>query len=78
MTYAWDSRKATANQRKHGVSFEEAGTVFLDPNAWTFYDHDHSEDEYTLPNRSDDPWRLKKCLTSGNSRAIPTTTAIVL
>ena len=45
MTYAWDARKAAANLRKHGVSFEEAATVFLDPGAWTFYDPDHSEAE---------------------------------
>ena len=45
MTYAWDARKASANLRKHGVSFEEAATVFLDPGAWTFYDPDHSESE---------------------------------
>jgi len=45
VTYAWDARKASANLRKHGVSFEEAATVFLDPGAWTFYDPDHSESE---------------------------------
>jgi uncharacterized DUF497 family protein len=31
--------------RKHGVSFEEAASVFLDPAALTFVDPDHSEDE---------------------------------
>ena len=46
MTYAWDARKASANLRKHGVSFEEAATIFLDPGAWTFYDPDHSESEH--------------------------------
>ncbi len=45
MTFAWDARKTSANLRKHGVSFEEAATVFLDPGAWTFYDPDHSESE---------------------------------
>lgn len=45
MTYTWDPRKASANLRKHGVAFEEAATVFLDPGAWTFYDPDHSESE---------------------------------
>jgi uncharacterized protein len=45
VTYTWDARKAAANLRKHGVSFEEAATVFLDPGAWTFYDPDHSDAE---------------------------------
>jgi uncharacterized protein len=43
--YEWDPRKATRNDRKHGVSFEEAATVFLDPLAVTFDDPDHSLDE---------------------------------
>ena len=33
MRFTWDPRKATANIRKHGVSFEEAATVFADPLA---------------------------------------------
>jgi uncharacterized DUF497 family protein len=37
--------KNRANQRKHGVSFEEARTVFLDENAIRFFDPDHSADE---------------------------------
>ncbi len=45
MTYEWDSGKAKANLRKHGVSFEEAATVFLSPSALTFADPEHSEDE---------------------------------
>ena len=39
------SKKAKANLRKHGVSFEEAATVFLDPLAITFPDPDHSDEE---------------------------------
>ena len=42
MIYEWDSVKAAQNERKHGVSFEEAITVFLDPLAITFDDPDHS------------------------------------
>jgi uncharacterized protein len=38
-------RQATANARKHHVSFEEAASVFLDPAALTFLDPDHSEHE---------------------------------
>ena len=43
--YEWDSAKAAANLHKHGVSFAEAASVFLDPMALTFDDPDHSEDE---------------------------------
>ena len=45
MTYEWDPKKAALNRRKHGVSFEEAATVFQDINALTFEDPDHSDDE---------------------------------
>lgn len=45
VVYEWDARKARANRRKHGVSFTEAATVFLDPLAWSFPDPDHSESE---------------------------------
>ena len=43
--FEWDSKKALSNQEKHGVSFEEAATVFRDPMAMTIYDPDHSETE---------------------------------
>ncbi|MBM4040634.1 MAG: BrnT family toxin [Planctomycetes bacterium] len=42
MQFEWDERKATANAKKHGVSFREATTVFGDPLAYTFADPDHS------------------------------------
>lgn len=45
LTFEWDKRKELANIRKHGVSFHEASTVFLDPLSLTFYDPDHAEDE---------------------------------
>lgn len=45
MIYEWDPRKANENRRKHGVSFEEAATVFVDPLALTFSDPDHSDEE---------------------------------
>jgi uncharacterized DUF497 family protein len=45
MKCTWDREKATANQRKHGIAFEEAQTVFEDGNALRIYDPDHSEDE---------------------------------
>jgi uncharacterized DUF497 family protein len=46
MKYEWDSNKAVANLSKHGVSFEEAKTVFDDPLYVDFYDPDHSYSEY--------------------------------
>ena len=44
-TFEWDDKKAAANLAKHGVSFEEAQTVFEDPLARVRRDPDHSEDE---------------------------------
>jgi hypothetical protein len=44
--YEWDPKKAKTNQRKHGVSFAEAASVFLDPLAVTFPDPDHSGEEF--------------------------------
>jgi uncharacterized DUF497 family protein len=48
--FAWDTRKARSNKAKHGVSFEEAQTVFLDENARLLDDPDHSgeEDRFVL------------------------------
>jgi uncharacterized DUF497 family protein len=43
--FAWDRRKARENVRKHGVTFEEATTVFQDPLARIHDDPDHSIDE---------------------------------
>ena len=43
--FEWDSAKATANARKHGVSFEEAQSVFYDEFAVQFFDEEHSGDE---------------------------------
>lgn len=45
MEFAWDETKAEINKRKHGVSFEEAATVFDDADALQIFDPDHSEDE---------------------------------
>ena len=42
MEFEWDPRKARSNLRKHGVSFEEAATVFDDPLAAYYQDPDHS------------------------------------
>ena len=43
--FAWDGRKAQSNLVKHGISFEEAQSVFLDENARLIDDPDHSVDE---------------------------------
>ncbi len=45
MQFEWDKEKAPSNLRKHGVSFEEASTVFGDFFAKMFYDDEHSTDE---------------------------------
>ena len=45
MVYEWNAGKAKTNIQKHGVSFDEAATVFLDPLALTFPDPYHSGGE---------------------------------
>lgn len=45
MIYEWDPKKALGNKRKHGVSFEDAASVFQDARALTFDDPDHSDKE---------------------------------
>ena len=43
--FEWDSDKATANIKQHGVSFEEAKSVFYDDFAVQFFDEEHSTSE---------------------------------
>jgi uncharacterized DUF497 family protein len=43
--FAWDVRKARVNHEKHGVAFEEAATVFADPEGLDWEDPGHSRDE---------------------------------
>jgi uncharacterized DUF497 family protein len=45
LAFRWDSKKDSLNQEKHGVSFEEAKSVFYDENARLINDPDHSEEE---------------------------------
>jgi len=45
LRFEWDERKAAANRRKHGVSFEEARTVFMDEEALRIQDPEHSDTE---------------------------------
>jgi uncharacterized protein len=41
--FEWDKKKESANIKKHGISFEEASSVFYDDFAVQFYDDSHSE-----------------------------------
>jgi uncharacterized DUF497 family protein len=61
ISFIWDDRKDRQNQRKHGISFEEAQSVFFDDEAREFFDPDHSEDEarFLLVGRS---YRLRVLL----------------
>jgi hypothetical protein len=45
MRFEWDLKKAASNLKKHGITFQEAATVFGDPLAITFHDPDHSGDD---------------------------------
>lgn len=44
-SFEWDEQKAKSNQQKHGITFEDAQTVFRDPYAYIFYDEWHSHEE---------------------------------
>ena len=54
LKFTWDENKALTNQQKHGVSFEEAKTVFYDNYARLITDPDSSqkEERFLLSNRS--------------------------
>lgn len=45
LSFEWDIKKAESNERKHGITFDEASTVFADPLSPTIHDPLHSEDE---------------------------------
>lgn len=45
LSFEWDERKAALNKKKHGLSFEEAKTVFYDEDALLIHDPEHSEEE---------------------------------
>jgi len=61
--FEWDQPKAAANLRKHGVSFEEAQSVFYDEFAIQFYDDEHSgeEERFLLLGMSDTARLLLVC-----------------
>lgn len=45
LTFEWDPAKALDNERKHGVSFDEAKTAFADASSLTIHDPEHSDPE---------------------------------
>jgi uncharacterized DUF497 family protein len=45
VNFSWDDKKSEANKKKHGVSFDEARTVFYDETAIRYFDPEHSADE---------------------------------
>lgn len=61
--FEWNKAKAASNLRKHGISFEEAQTVFLDEFAVQFFDTEHSEAEerFLLLGMSSDTNLLMVC-----------------
>ncbi len=58
MYFDWDENKNKINIQKHGISFEEAQTVFYDEQALLEYDEHHSADE--------DRFRILGCSNKGN------------
>jgi len=48
LVFEWDSKKSASNQKKHGISFEEAKSAFTDQFARLIADPDHSEEEERL------------------------------
>jgi uncharacterized protein len=61
--FEWDTAKATSNKKKHGVSFEEAQSVFYDEFAVQFFDEDNSpsEDRFLMLGFSDEARLLIVC-----------------
>ena len=45
ISFEWDENKSSLNKKKHGISFQEAQTVFSDENALLLHDPDHSHEE---------------------------------
>lgn len=63
MKFEWDERKARVNEKKHGISFGEAESVFYDENARLLYDAEHSSEEerYIMLGMSDSLLLLVVC-----------------
>ncbi len=63
ISFEWDTAKNASNTKKHGVSFEEARSVFYDEFAVQFFDEDHSEpeDRFLMLGFSDEARLLMVC-----------------
>lgn len=63
LKFEWDTAKAISNKKKHGVSFEEAQSVFYDEFAVQFFDEDNSvsEDRFLMLGFSDEARLLIVC-----------------
>ena len=72
MRFDWDEEKAAANLAKHGVSFNEAATVFGDSLGWTYSDPDHSESEqrWITLGMSEEYLVLVVCHTEGDDERV--------
>lgn len=70
MEFEWSGEKAGTNLSKHGVSFDEARTVFDDPLYIDFFDPDHSDDEerFIIVGRSQQNRMLVVSYTERNGR----------
>jgi uncharacterized DUF497 family protein len=68
--FEWDGAKASSNRAKHGISFEEALTVFDDPLAAIFDDEEHSDRETReiLIGHSDQHRLIVVCFTERSER----------
>jgi len=70
--FEWETDKASSNKKKHGVSFEEAKSVFYDEFAVQFYDEEssESEDRFLLLGFSDEARLLIVCHCERNTGSI--------
>ena len=70
--FEWDTTKATSNKKKHGVSFEEAQSVFYDEFAVQFFDDDNSvsEDRFLMLGFSDEARLLIVCHCERNEATL--------
>jgi uncharacterized DUF497 family protein len=69
-SFEWDSAKDAANQRKHGVSFQDAQQAFLDPDRVIARDMNHSQAEQRFLLREDSVWDFN-CEIYISSRSDP-------
>jgi len=72
LKFIWDEGKARSNERKHGVTFDEAKTVFYDDNAELIGDPDHSshEDRFVMLGMSGQARILIVCHCYRESNAV--------